>query len=73
MPPGYVSISTAENVWVDSGVSIEVLKGDWETTTSSSNWDDGFNKYSIDWLPADLTITLYFVSDLNPIKLAVIL
>ena len=72
-PPGYVSISTAENVWVDKGVSIEVLKGDWETITSSKIWDDGFNKYSMGWLPADFIITLYFVSDLNPIKLAVTL
>ena len=42
LPPGYDSISTAENVWVDNGVSIEVLKGDSVRITSSSISDNGF-------------------------------
>ena len=41
LPPGYVSISTAENVWVDNGVSIEVLKGDSVRITSSRISDKG--------------------------------
>ena len=41
MPPGYVSISTAENVCVDNGVSIEVLNGDSVRITSSSISDKG--------------------------------
>ena len=73
LPPGYVSISTAENVWVDNGVSIEVLNGDSVRITSSSISDKGFKVYSKLWFPTDLTIILNFVWDLKPIKLAVIL
>ena len=73
LPPGYVSISTAENVWVDNGVSIEVLNGDSVRITSSSISDNGFKVYSKLWFPTDLTIILNFVWDLKPIKLAVIL
>ena len=73
LPPGYVSISTAEKVWVDNGVSIEVLNGDSVKITSSSISDNGFKAYSKLWFPTDLTIILNFVWDLKPIKLAVML
>ena len=73
LPPGYVSISTAENVWVDNGVSIEVLNGDSVRITSSSISDNGFYVYSKLRFPTDLTIILNFVWDLKPIKLAVML
>ena len=58
---------------MDNGVSRDVLKGDSIRITSSSISDEEFKIYSRDWFPADLTITLYLVCDLNPIKLAVIL
>ena len=45
---------------------MDVLNGDSVKITSSSSSEKGFKPYCKDWLPADLTIILNLVRDLNP-------
>ena len=57
-PPGYVSISTAENDWVDNGVSLDVLKELFERIISSKASEASLSLNKRDGVPTDFTITL---------------
>ena len=71
-PPGYVAISTADKDWVDRGVSLGLLMVFLlETTTSSKDSDDSIKIKLNERFPFDLIITLNFVYESKPTKLAV--